>query len=73
MSEEQFNIWKQVENKGLEKIGDVKKALMEENRAGFKKASEDYFDFIRNLTKVTEMTTGDLDEYFTTLVLTSEK
>lgn len=46
MSEEQFKIWKQVEAKGLEKLGKVEKALASTEKEGFKEAHKDYCDFI---------------------------
>ena len=36
MSEEQFKIWKQVEAKGLEKLGNIEKALLA--KEGFEEA-----------------------------------
>ena len=47
MSEEQFKIWKQVEAKGLEKLGNIEKALLA--KEGFEKAHEDYCDFVDRL------------------------
>lgn len=40
MSEEQFKIWKQVETKGLEKLGNIEKALLA--KEGFEEAHKDY-------------------------------
>ena len=58
MSEEQFKIWKQVEAKGLEKLGNIEKALLA--KEGFEEAHKDYCDF--------GLTTGELDRHFTTLL-----
>ena len=40
MSEEQIKIWKKVEAKGLEKLGNIEKALLA--KEGFKEAHKDY-------------------------------
>lgn len=66
MSEEQFKIWKQVEAKGLEKLGNIEKALLA--KEGFEKAHEDYCDFVDRLAETTGLTTGELDRHFTTLL-----
>lgn len=42
MSEEQIKIWKQVEAKGLEKLGNIEKALLA--KEGFEEAHKDYSD-----------------------------
>ena len=47
MSEEQFKIWKQVEAKGLEKLGNIEKALLA--KEGFEEAHKDYCDFVDRL------------------------
>ena len=60
MSEEQIKIWKQVEAKGLEKLGNIEKALLA--KEGFEEAHKDYCDFVDRLT------TGELDRHFTTLL-----
>lgn len=39
MSEEQIKIWKKVEAKGLEKLGNIEKALL--TKEGFKEAHKD--------------------------------
>lgn len=66
MSEEQFKIWKQVEGKGLEKLGNIEKALLA--KEGFKEAHKDYCDFVDRLAETTGLTTGELDRHFTTLL-----
>ena len=66
MSEEQFKIWKQVEAKGLEKLGNIEKALLA--KEGFEEAHEDYCDFVDRLAETTGLTTGELDRRFTTLL-----
>lgn len=66
MSEEQFKIWKQVEAKGLEKLGNIEKALLA--KEGFEEAHKDYCDFIEKLAETTGLTTGELDRHFTTLL-----
>ena len=47
MSEEQIKIWKKVEAKGLEKLGNIEKALLA--KEGFKEAHKDYCDFVDRL------------------------
>lgn len=66
MSEEQIKIWKKVEAKGLEKLGNVEKSLLE--KKGFEEAHKDYCDFIEKLAETTGLTTGELDRHFTTLL-----
>jgi len=66
MSEEQFKIWKQVEAKGLEKLGNIEKALLA--KEGFEEAHKDYCDFVDRLAETTGLTTGELDRHFTTLL-----
>ena len=66
MSEEQIKIWKQVEAKGLEKLGNIEKALLA--KEGFEEAHEDYCDFVDRLAETTGLTTGELDRHFTTLL-----
>lgn len=66
MSEEQFKIWKQVEGKGLEKLGNIEKALLA--KEGFEEAYKDYCDFVDRLAETTGLTTGELDRHFTTLL-----
>ena len=44
MSEEQIKIWEKVEAKGLEKLGNIEKALLA--KEGFKEAHKDYCDFL---------------------------
>ena len=63
MSEEQFKIWKKVEAKGLEKLGNIEKALLA--KEGFKEAQEDYCDFVDRLAETTGLTTGELDRHLT--------
>lgn len=65
MSEEQIKIWKKVEAKGLEKLGNIEKALL--TKEGFKEAHKDYCDFVDRLAETTGLTTGELDRHFTTL------
>lgn len=66
MSEEQFKIWEKVEAKGLEKLGNIEKALLA--KEGFKEAHKDYCDFVNRLAETTGLTTGELDRHFTTLL-----
>ena len=66
MSEEQIKIWKKVEAKGLEKLGNIEKALL--TKEGFKEAHKDYCDFVDRLAETTGLTTGELDRHFTTLL-----
>ena len=66
MSEEQIKIWKKVEAKGLEKLGNIEKALL--TTEGFKEAHKDYCDFVDRLAETTGLTTGELDRHFTTLL-----
>ena len=66
MSEEQIKIWKKVEAKGLEKLGNIEKALLA--KEGFKEAHKDYCDFVNRLAETTGLTTGELDRHFTTLL-----
>lgn len=66
MSEEQFKIWKQVEAKGLEKLGNIEKALLA--KEGFKEAHKDYCDFVNRLAETTGLTTGELDRHFAALL-----
>ena len=66
MSEEQIKIWKQVEAKGLEKLGNIEKALLA--KEGFEEAHKDYCDFVDRLAETTGLTTGELDRHFTTLL-----
>ena len=65
MSEEQFKIWKKVEAKGLEKLGNIEKALL--TKEGFKEAHKDYCDFVDRLAETTGLTTGELDRHLTIL------
>ena len=69
MSEEQIKIWKKVEAKGLEKLGNIEKALLA--KEGFKEAYKDYYDFVNKLAKTTGLTTGELDRHF--IILFVEK
>lgn len=66
MSEEQIKIWEKVEAKGLEKLGNIEKALLA--KEGFEEARKDYCDFVDKLAKATGLTTGELDRHFTTLL-----
>lgn len=66
MSEEQIKIWKKVEAKGLEKLGNIEKALLA--KEGFKEAHKDYCDFVDRLAETTGLTSGELDRRFTTLL-----
>lgn len=66
MSEEQIKIWEKVEAKGLEKLGNIKKALLA--KEGFKEAHKEYCEFIDKLAETTGLTTGELDRHFTTLL-----
>lgn len=70
MSEEQIKIWKKVEAKGLEKLGNIEKALLA--KEGFEEAHKDYCDFVDRLAETTGLTTGELDRHFTTLLEESE-
>lgn len=65
MSEEQFKIWKKVEAKGLEKLGNIEKALLA--KEDFKEVQEDYCDFVDRLAETTGLTTGELDRHLTIL------
>lgn len=65
MSEEQIKIWEKVEAKGLEKLGNIEKALLA--KEGFKEAQEDYCDFVDRLAETTGLTTGELDRHLTIL------
>ena len=71
MSEEQIKIWKKVEAKGLEKLGNIEKALLA--KEGFKEAHKDYCDFVDRLAETTGLTTGELDRHFTTLLAEKEE
>lgn len=71
MSEEQIKIWKKVEAKGLEKLGNIEKALLA--KEGFKEAHKDYCDFINRLAETTGLTSGELDRHFTTLLAEKKK
>lgn len=71
MSEEQFKIWKKVEAKGLEKLGNIEKALSA--KGGFKEAHKDYCDFVNRLAETTGLTSGELDRHFTTLLAEKKK
>lgn len=66
MSEEQIKIWKKVEAKGLEKLGNIEKALLA--KEGFKEAHKDYCDFVNRLAETTGLTTGELDRHFAALL-----
>lgn len=66
MSEEQIKIWKKVEAKALEKLGNIEKALLA--KEGFKEAHKDYCDFVDRLAETTGLTTGELDRHFATLL-----
>lgn len=66
MSEEQFKIWEKVEAKGLEKLGNIEKALLA--KEGFKEAHKDYCDFVNRLAETTGLTTGELDRHFAALL-----
>lgn len=66
MSEEQIKIWKKVEAKGLEKLGNIEKALLA--KEGFKEAHKDYCDFVDRLAETTGLTTGELDRHFAALL-----
>lgn len=66
MSEEQIKIWEKVEAKGLEKLGNIEKALLA--KEGFKETHKDYCDFVNRLAETTGLTTGELDRHFTTLL-----
>lgn len=66
MSEEQIKIWEKVEAKGLEKLGNIEKALLA--KEGFKEAHKDYCDFVNRLAETTGLTTGELDRHFATLL-----
>lgn len=66
MSEEQIKIWKKVEAKGLEKLGNIEKSLLA--KKGFEEAHKDYCDFIEKLAETTGLTTGELDRHFNTLL-----
>ena len=63
-SGEQIKIWKKVEAKGLEKLGNIEKALLA--KEGFKEAHKDYCDFVDRLAETTGLTTGELDRHFAT-------
>ena len=71
MSEEQIKIWKKVEAKGLEKLGNIEKALLA--KEGFKEAHKDYCDFVDRLAETTGLTTGELDRHFATLLAEKEE
>lgn len=71
MSEEQIKIWKKVEAKGLEKLGNIEKALLA--KEGFKEAHKDYCDFVDRLAETTGLTTGELDRHFATLLVERRK
>ena len=66
MSEEQIKIWKKVEAKGLEKLGNIEKALLA--KEDFKEAHKDYCDFVDRLAETTGLSSGELDRHFTTLL-----
>lgn len=66
MSEEQIKIWEKVEAKGLEKLGNIEKALLA--KEGFKEAHKDYCDFVNRLAETTGLTTEELDRHFATLL-----
>lgn len=66
MSEEQIKIWEKVEAKGLEKLGNIEKALLA--KEGFKEAHKDYCDFVDRLAETTGLATGELDRHFATLL-----
>lgn len=71
MSKEQIKIWKKVEAKGLEKLGNIEKALLA--KEGFKEAHKDYCDFVNRLAETTGLTSGELDRHFTTLLTEKAK
>ena len=71
MSEEQFKIWKQVEAKGLEKLGNIEKALLA--KEGFEKAHEDYCDFVDRPAETTGRQILKRDPQLTISVKTSWK
>ena len=71
MSEEQFKIWKKVEAKGLEKLGNIEKALLA--KEGFKEAHTEYCEFIDKLAETTGLTTGELDRHFTNILAEKKK
>lgn len=71
MSEEQFKIWEKVEAKGLEKLGNIEKALLA--KEGFKEAHKEYCEFIDKLAETTGLTTGELDRHFTNILAEKKK
>ena len=71
MSEEQIKIWEKVEAKGLEKLGNIEKALLA--KEGFKEAHKEYCEFIDKLAETTGLTTGDLDRHFTNILAEKKK
>ena len=71
MSEEQIKIWEKVEAKGLEKLGNIEKALLA--KEGFKDAHKEYCEFIDKLAETTGLTTGELDRHFTNILAEKKK
>ena len=71
MSEEQIKIWEKVEAKGLEKLGNIEKALLA--KEGFKEAHKEYCEFIDKLAETTGLTTGELDRHFTNSLAEKKK
>ena len=65
MSEEQKGLWKKVEEKGLEKLGNMMKAL-EENQ-NLEEANNEYYDFIVKLANATGLRASELDIHFVML------
>ena len=71
MSEEKIKIWEKVEAKGLEKLGNIEKALLA--KEGFKEAHKEYCEFIDKLAETTGLTTGELDRHFTNILAEKKK
>ena len=71
MSEEQIKIWEKVEAKGLEKLGNIEKALLA--KEGFMEAHKEYCEFIDKLAETTGLTTGELDRHFTNILAEKKK
>ena len=59
---DQKRAWEKVEDKGMEKLKKLEKAL--ERKEGFAKAHKEYYEFIRKLAEVTGLTEEELDTHF---------
>ena len=65
-------IWKQVEEKAMEKLSKVYKAVEDRNKEALDKTHKEYFDYLTALSRTTGIELIQLDNHFGNLYWTKK-